>query len=90
MKLRVRFLGRLMCPWKFAVVTPAYKPPLVVLNRYPGQVIGVAFRLPDETVCGDHLSHKQLSIMWAHADEDQYPPKWLAEHSFGHPEGGQR
>ena len=80
MKLRVKFLGRLRWPWKLAVVNPADRPPLVVLNRYPGQVIGVAFRLPDEPVWGGRMRHKQLSILWAQADEEQYPPKWFAEH----------
>lgn len=65
--MRIRFFGRLRWPWKAVVVTPAERPPLVMWNRYPGQVIGVAFRLPDEPFHSAAI-HKQLSILWARPD----------------------
>jgi hypothetical protein len=48
-----------------------------MLNRYPGQVIGVAFRLPDEPYFSRRI-HKQLSILWARPDVRQYPPGWAS------------
>jgi hypothetical protein len=69
-------LGKLRWPWKAVTVTPANRPPLVILNRYPGQVIGIAFRLPDEEALSGRVTHKQLSILWASADHKQYPKGW--------------
>ncbi|WP_138172999.1 hypothetical protein [Microbacterium sp. 5K110] len=57
------------------MVTPAERAPLVMLNRYPGQVIGVAFRLPDELYF-DRRIHKQLSITWSRPEVSQYPTDW--------------
>ena len=74
MSMSVRGLGRLRWPWRAVVVTPAVRAPLVMLNRYPGQVIGIAFRLPDEPVFHRRV-HKQLSILWARPDVNQYPTR---------------
>ena len=63
-------VGALRWPWRAVTVTPSHKPPLLSLNRYPGQVIGIALRLPDEPVAGGHERHKQLSILWAR------PARW--------------
>lgn len=73
--MRVKFLGKLRWPWRVLVVTPGERPPLVVLNRYPGQVIGAGFRLPDEPYAYGGV-HKQLSILWAEPDIGQYPQGW--------------
>jgi hypothetical protein len=55
--------------WPFSfracTVTPADRHPLVKLNRYPGQVIGVGIRLPDEQELGGRVRHHALSLMWA-------------------------
>lgn len=75
MSFSVKGLGKLRWPWKAVTVTPAERPPLIVLNRYPGQIIGIAFRLPSEPV-HDRVHHKQLSILWARPDVKQYPPDW--------------
>jgi len=48
-------------------VTPAHRPRLIALNRYPGQIIGFAIRLPDEETLGGQIRHKQLSILWGRA-----------------------
>lgn len=73
--MKIKGLGKLRWPWKAVVVTPAERAPLVMLNRYPGQVIGIAFRLPGEPVYGRSI-HKQLSILWARPDVAQYPEGW--------------
>ena len=73
--MRIKYLGKLRWPWHAIVVTPANRAPLVMLNRYPGQIIGIAFRLPDEAVYSRRV-HKQLSILWARPDVRQYPPDW--------------
>lgn len=73
--MRIRGLGRLRWPWRAIVFTPAERVPLVMLNRDRGQVIGIALRLPDETVV-DGLVYKQLSVLWARPDVTQYPPGW--------------
>lgn len=73
--MRIKGLGKLRWPWHAVVVTPAVRAPLVMLNRYPGQVIGIAFRLPDEPVFQRRV-HKQLSIMWSRPDVAQYPDGW--------------
>lgn len=75
--MRLRIFGKLRWPWRAIVVTPAERAPLVMLNRYPGQVIGVAFRLPDEPYFSRRI-HKQLSILWARPDVRQYPADWEA------------
>jgi len=48
----------------------------MMLNRYPGQAIGVAFRLPSEPYFGRPV-FKQLSILWARPDIRQYPKSWI-------------
>jgi len=63
MRLLVPPLG---WPLKFRAVTitPAKRQHrFVILNRYPRQVIGLCFRLPDS----DHEfgRHRSLSILWA-------------------------
>lgn len=73
--MRLRIFGKPRWPWKAIVVTPADRAPLVMLNRYPGQVIGIAFRLPSEPYY-NRLIFKQLSILWARPDVRQYPPGW--------------
>lgn len=73
--MRIKGLGKLRWPWHAVVVTPAERAPLVMLNRYPGQIIGIAFRLPDEPVYNQGV-HKQLSILWARPDVEQYPADW--------------
>lgn len=73
--MRIKGLGKMRWPWHAVVVTPAERAPLVMLNRYPGQVIGVAFRLPDEPYF-DRRIHKQLSITWSRPDVKQYPRDW--------------
>lgn len=73
--MRLRIFGKLRWPWYATVVTPAERAPVVMLNRYPGQVIGVAFRLPDEHYFS-RIVHKQLSILWARPDVRQYPADW--------------
>ena len=70
-----RFTPPLGWPIRFKVVTviPANRPPLVMLNRYPRQIIGVGIRLPDDTTenrrdsnTGERFGHhRALSIMWA-------------------------
>jgi hypothetical protein len=62
-----RFVPPLGWPmrWRAVTVTPADRPPMVGLNRYPRQVIGVGFRLPDEDMGSGRRQHKALSIMWA-------------------------
>lgn len=54
-------------PFEFraVTVTPGDRHPLVVLNRYPRQVIGIAFRLPDELLPTGRTRHKALSIRWS-------------------------
>jgi len=74
--MKIKYLGKLRWPWKASVVTPAMRAPLVMLNRYPGQIIGIAFRLPDEPVYARRV-HKQLSITWARPDVEQYPEGWM-------------
>lgn len=73
--MRLRALGKPRWPWKAFTVTPANRPPIVTLNRYPGQVIGIAFRLPAELYFGRPV-FKQLSILWARPDIRQYPKSW--------------
>lgn len=60
-------LGALRWPWRVVTVTPAHRPRLIALNRYPGQIIGFAIRLPDEETLGGQIRHKQLSILWGRA-----------------------
>lgn len=55
-------LGRLRPPHA-VVCTAAVRPPLIGLNRYPGQVIGVSLRLKGTSY---------LSIVWAR------PSRWWA------------
>ena len=55
-------LGKLCMP-RVLVCVAANRPPLAGLNRYPGQVIGVAFRLPPFWY--DTQGHPYLSIVWA-------------------------
>lgn len=73
--MRFRIFGKPRWPWKAVTVTPASRPPLVRLNRYPGQVIGIALRLPPEDEFG-RIRFKQLSILWARPDVRQYPRDW--------------
>lgn len=53
------------------VVTPANRPPLISLNRYTRQIIGIGIRLPRDTTVppepntGEQRGHRQLSIRWA-------------------------
>lgn len=50
--------------FRAVTVTPAHRQRrLVVPNRYPRQVIGLSFRLPD--VGQGYGCHRSLSIMWA-------------------------
>ncbi|QPO17456.1 hypothetical protein PROPHIGD24-3_48 [Mycobacterium phage prophiGD24-3] len=58
-----RFVPPFGWPIQFRAVKchAAERPRLVVLNRYPRQVIGVAIRLPHDNQPG----HPYLSIMWA-------------------------
>lgn len=71
-----RFVPPLGWPFQFRVVTvtPADRlPRMVVLNRYPRQVIGIAIRLPDDATqnrinrdTGKRFGHhRALSIVWA-------------------------
>ena len=60
-------LGKLIMPYA-VICQAAERPPLVMLNRYPGQVIGIGFRLP-AFVAGSH-GHPYLSIVWAR------PSRW--------------
>lgn len=58
-------LGRLRRPTA-TVVFAARRPRLIVANRYPGQVIGVAVRLPrDEALNPPSTRYPMLSIQWA-------------------------
>ena len=59
---RPPLLGNLCRPRVLTCVA-AHRPPLAALNRYPGQVIGVAFRLP--AFWPDMQGHPYLSVMWA-------------------------
>lgn len=65
-----RFVPPLGWPLGFraVTVTPADRHPLIVLNRYPRQVIGFAVRLPDES----DGRHKALSVLWSK------PARWWA------------
>lgn len=61
-----RFVPPLGWPFKFRAVTitPANRQKrLVIPNRYPRQVIGLCFRLPDSDA--EFGRHRSLSIMWA-------------------------
>lgn len=70
-----RFVPPFGWPIKFRVVTvtPANRHPLVVLNRYPRQIIGIGIRLPDDATqyrydrnTGKRFGHhRALSILWA-------------------------
>lgn len=51
--------------FRAATTTPANRPPIIGLNRYPRQVIGIGIRLPDEETVGGQIRHKALSILWA-------------------------
>lgn len=59
--------------FRVVTITPADRLPVVVLNRYPRQVIGLAIRLPDDATenrrdpnTGErHGHHRALSIMWS-------------------------
>ncbi len=66
------FVPPLGWPLKFraVTVTPAQRHPLVVLNRYPGQVIGFALRLPDSDDPHSSVKHRALSVLWAE------PARW--------------
>lgn len=74
-----RFVPPLGWPldWRAVTVTPADRQTrFVVANRYPGQVIGLCFRLPDhEPLNADqkHGNHRSLSIRWAK------PARWWAK-----------
>jgi hypothetical protein len=69
-----RPFGRLRWPWRFVTVTTAERAPLVCLNRYPGQAIGVLFRLPDgRTPSSPKPIFFALSILWALPDVRAYP-----------------
>ena len=58
-------LGKLRKP-RAVTVRTANRPPLVMLNRYPGQVIGVQFRLPQLLGPADAPPvHLALGIIWA-------------------------
>lgn len=60
-------LGKLSRPYA-TICRAAYRPPLVMLNRYPGQVIGICFRLP--AFVTESRGHPYLSIVWAR------PSRW--------------
>jgi hypothetical protein len=62
-----RFVPPLGWPFKFraATITPSNRHPLFVWNRYPGQIIGFAVRLPDAADTFPPVKHRALSIMWA-------------------------
>ena len=60
-------LGELCRP-RAVTCRGADRPPLVMLNRYPGQVIGICFRLPPFTA--GMRGHPYLSIVWAR------PARW--------------
>lgn len=70
-----RFVPPLGWPFRLRVVTvtPADRGPLVGLNRYPRQVIGITIRLPDDATqdrrdrnTGERFGHhRALSIVWA-------------------------
>ena len=55
--------------WRAVTITPAHRQRrLVVLNRYPRQVVGLCFRLPDYEPLDRskvHGNHRALSILWA-------------------------
>lgn len=70
--VRRRWVPPLGWPLQFraCTVTPADRPPLVMLNRYPGQVIGLGIRLPDEEELGGRIRHHQLSVLWSQ------PARW--------------
>jgi len=65
------FVPPLGWPFDFraVTVTPADRlPRFAVLNRYPRQVIGITFRLPDDRpldASKKHGNHRALSIVWA-------------------------
>lgn len=62
-----RFVPPLGWPPKFRILTnnTADKAPLIGFNRYPKQIIGVGFRLPDSKALNGRVSHHALSIIWA-------------------------
>ena len=63
-------IGVLRWPPRFIICRAANRPALVGLNRYPGQVIGFALRMPKtDTLPG----HPYLSIVWAR------PSRWWAD-----------
>jgi len=64
---RRRITPPLGWPFKFraVTVTPSRRHPLFVWNRYPGQIIGFAVRLPESDDPHPPVKHRALSIMWA-------------------------
>lgn len=63
-------LGKLN-KWRFATVRPAERQKrLIILNRYPRQVIGIGVRLPDGLRESGVVAHYSLSILWAE------PARW--------------
>ena len=62
-----RFVPPLGWPFHFraVTVTPSRRHPLFVWNRYPGQIIGFAVRLPDSDDQFPPVEHRALSVMWA-------------------------
>ncbi|MFZ2178413.1 MAG: hypothetical protein WAW17_31175 [Rhodococcus sp. (in: high G+C Gram-positive bacteria)] len=51
--------------FRAATITPANKSPILGLNRYPRQVIGISLRLPSEETASGQIRFKALSILWA-------------------------
>ncbi len=63
--------------FRAVTITPAGRPRLITLNRYPRQIIGVVIRLPDadDTIPREQRSrssHRALSLLWAR------PARWWA------------
>lgn len=58
-------LGKLCIP-RAVTCRAADRPPLAMLNRYPGQVIGICFRLP--SFVDNTKGTPYLSIIWASPD----------------------
>lgn len=59
----IRPFGKIHRPYAGTVVT-AERGPRVLLNTYPGCIIGIAFRLPDSPKNYVRPVHYALSIVW--------------------------
>ena len=58
-------LGEIRRPYVVTVQCADRQPRLVMANRYPKQIIGLALRLPDGRRIDGVTTHHSLSFVWA-------------------------